>query len=113
MNRHTFRNIHSEDYALSSGKISSFDEILKEESELIHWDWRLLASMVYQESRFNPDAVSWAGAFGLMQLMPRTANNYGVSPESSPRSQIRAGVKFIQWLEDRFMERLTMLRIGY
>jgi membrane-bound lytic murein transglycosylase F len=104
MNRHTFRNIHSEDYALSSGKISSFDEILKEESELIHWDWRLLASMVYQESRFNPDAVSWAGAFGLMQLMPRTANNYGVSPESSPRSQIRAGVKFIQWLEDRFME---------
>ena len=103
-NRHTYRNIHSEHYALSSGKISNFDEILKEESELIQWDWRLLASMVYQESRFNPEAVSWAGAFGLMQLMPRTAQNYGVNQQSSPRSQVEAGVKFIQWLEDRFRE---------
>jgi len=103
-NRHTYRSIHSEHYALSSGKISNYDEILKEESEMIQWDWRLLASMVYQESRFNPEAVSWAGAFGLMQLMPRTAKNYGVSQESSPRSQVKAGVQFIQWLDDRFLE---------
>jgi len=103
-NRHTYRNIHSEYYALSSGKISRYDDILKDESELINWDWRLLASMVYQESRFNPEAVSWAGAFGLMQLMPGTAKNYGVTIESTPRAQVKAGVKFIQWLEDRFRE---------
>ncbi len=106
-NRHTYRSIHSEHYALSSGKISKYDKILKVESELIDWDWRLLASMVYQESRFNPTAVSWAGAFGLMQLMPLTAQNYGVSIESSPRAQVRAGIQFIQWLDQRFMEIIT------
>ncbi len=105
-NRHTYHNIHSEYYALSSGKISGYDDILREESENIHWDWRLLASLVYQESRFNPQAVSWAGAFGLMQLMPGTANNYGVTPESSPRDQMQAGAKFIQWLDDRFREEI-------
>ncbi|MEN8158373.1 MAG: transporter substrate-binding domain-containing protein, partial [Bacteroidota bacterium] len=106
-NRHTYRNIHSEYYALGSGRISKYDEILKKESESIHWDWRLLASMVYQESRFNPEAVSWAGAFGLMQLMPRTARNYGVTIESSPRAQVRAGIQFIQWLDERFREVIT------
>jgi membrane-bound lytic murein transglycosylase F len=105
-NRHTFRSIHSEDYALSSGKISEYDEILKEESEMIHWDWRLLASMIYQESRFNPHAVSWAGAFGLMQLMPGTAKNYGVTVESSPRAQIRAGIRFLKWLDERFSDEI-------
>ncbi len=103
-NRHTYRNIHSEYYALSSGKISSYDGIIKTEAEKIQWDWRLLASMIYQESRFNPQATSWAGAFGLMQLMPGTARNYGITAESSPQAQVRAGVKFIQWLDDRFRE---------
>jgi len=106
-NRHTYRNIHSEHYALSSGKISRYDEILKAECEKIQWDWRLLASMVYQESRFNPQATSWAGAFGLMQLMPGTARNYGVSIESPPGEHVKAGVKFIQWLDDRFREIIT------
>ena len=106
-NRHTHRSIHSEHYALSSGKISRYDEILKKESEKIQWDWRLLASMVYQESRFNPQAISWAGAFGLMQLMPGTARNYGVTVESPPGEQVKAGVKFILWLDDRFREIIT------
>lgn len=105
-NRHISRNIHSEDYALGSGKISRYDEILKEESERIGWDWRMLASMIYQESRFNPDAISWAGAFGLMQLMPRTARNFGVDEDSPPRAQIVAGIQFLQWLDDRFREGL-------
>ena len=105
-NRHTYRSIHSEHYALGSGKISLYDEIIKEECERIHWDWRLLASMIYQESRFNPQAISWAGAFGLMQLMPGTAQNYGITSESSPRAQVRAGVKFIQWLDERYLEEI-------
>ena len=105
-NRHTYRNIHSEHYALSSGKISKFDNIMKEECELINWDWRLLASMVYQESRFNPEAVSWAGAMGLMQLMPGTALNYGVTMESPPREHVKAGIKFINWLNERFVDEI-------
>lgn len=105
-NRHAFRNIHNEDYALGSGKISPYDEIIKRESERIGWDWRLLASLVYQESRFNPEAVSWAGAFGLMQMMPATAKSYGVTRDSSPEVQIRAGASFIKWLDDRFRDEI-------
>jgi len=105
-NRHTYRSIHSKYYALGSGRISAYDDIIREESEIIHWDWRLLASMIYQESRFNPRAVSWAGAFGLMQLMPGTAKNYGVTVESKPRAQIRAGIRFLNWLDERFRDEI-------
>ena len=103
-NRHVYRSIHSEYYTLGSGKISQYDEIIKKQSERIGWDWRLLASVIYQESRFNPEAESWAGAFGLMQLMPVTAKNYGITRTSSPADQIRAGVSFIKWLDDRFID---------
>jgi membrane-bound lytic murein transglycosylase F len=100
----TNRDIRSEYYTLGSGKISKFDEIIKKEGVRIGWDWRLLASVIYQESRFNPDAVSWAGAFGLMQLMPITAKSYGITTDSSPEEQIRAGASFIKWLDERFSE---------
>lgn len=102
-NRHSSRSIHSEFYTLSSGKISRYDDIIKRESQRIDWDWRLMASMIYQESRFNPEAESWAGAYGLMQLMPTTANNYGITKGSPPEAQIRAGASFIKWLDDRFV----------
>jgi membrane-bound lytic murein transglycosylase F len=106
-NRHSYRSIHSEFYTLGSGKISSYDEIIKKESERIGWDWRLLASVIYQESRFNPEAESWAGAYGLMQLMPVTARNYGITRNSPPADQIRAGVSFIKWLDDRFIDEIA------
>jgi membrane-bound lytic murein transglycosylase F len=106
-NRHSYRSIHSKYYTLGSGKISPFDEIIKKESERIGWDWRLLASVIYQESRFNPDAVSWAGAFGLMQLMPVTAKSYGITIDSPPEDQIRAGASFIKWLDERLDDVVT------
>ena len=106
-NRHSYRSIHSEYYTLGSGKISPFDAEIRKESERIGWDWRLLASVIYQESRFNPDAISWAGAFGLMQLMPVTAKSYGITLDSSPEEQIRAGASFIKWLDDRFKDVIT------
>ena len=106
-NRHVYRSIHSEYYTLGSGKISQYDDIIKRESERIGWDWRLLASVIYQESRFNPEAESWAGAYGLMQLMPVTAKNYGITRTSPPADHIRAGVSFIKWLDDRFIDDIT------
>ncbi len=106
-NRHAYRNIHSEYYTLGSGKISQFDEVIRKESDRIGWDWRLMASLIYQESRFNSDAVSWAGAFGLMQMMPVTAKNYGITRDSSPAEQIRAGASFIKWLDDRLIDVIT------
>lgn len=98
--------VQSSLYTLQSGRISEYDEYLKEYAGEIGWDWRLLASLVYQESRFDPRARSWAGAFGLMQLMPSTAGRFGVSRTAPPQQQIRAGTEFIAWLDDRFEEEI-------
>ncbi|MBN1951801.1 MAG: transporter substrate-binding domain-containing protein [Bacteroidales bacterium] len=102
-----------------SGKISPYDAMIKEFSKEIGWDWRLVASMIYQESRFNPQATSWAGAYGLMQLMPATGKRFGVSPQSPAKMQIKAGLNFISWLNDRFLdiqdqdERKKFILAGY
>lgn len=89
-------------YSVRSGKISNWDDLLKKDSKELNWDWRLLASMVYQESRFQPKATSWMGAFGLMQLMPGTAKLYGVDSLSSPAENLRAGVSHLKVLDRRF-----------
>jgi membrane-bound lytic murein transglycosylase F len=101
-------DIHTSAYYYpETGKISAYDNIFKKESQSIGWDWRLLASMVYQESRFNSDARSWAGAFGIMQLMPRTAQRFGVNQNSSTLSQIKAGVKLIKWLDMQLDDKIS------
>jgi len=105
-NQHTVNMVSSDYYVLGSGKISMYDDVVKRESERIGWDWRLVSSMIFQESRFNPQAESWAGAFGLMQLMPATAGRFGVSRNSPPESHIRAGVSFIKWLDKRFEDEI-------
>lgn len=91
----------SDYYTISSGKISPYDELIKQYSDEIGWDWRLLASLIFQESRFKPNAESWAGAYGLMQLMPSVLNRFGVEDKSSPRQNIQAGVKFLEWLDNQ------------
>jgi membrane-bound lytic murein transglycosylase F len=99
--------IKSQYMSISGGKISPFDETIKKYSKIPEYDWRLIASMIYQESRFNPRVTSWAGAFGIMQLMPGTANYFGVSRASSPEMQIRAGCRFIDYLDNLLEEDIT------
>lgn len=105
-NSRTTRMSKSEYYSHQGGKISPYDDIIKKYSDDISWDWRLLASLIYQESKFDPSAESWSGAFGLMQMMPLTAEQYGVSDTSSPSFQIEAGVRYIK-LIDRQLEPLV------
>lgn len=99
--------VKSEYYAITSGRISPYDELIKLHAETIGWDWRLLASLIYQESRFRPEAVSWAGAFGLMQLMPATARRFGVNESATPEQNIAAGVKYIKWLDKRLQDTIV------
>lgn len=89
---------HSPILSLREGKISHFDDLFKKYSKEIDWDWRLLASLAYTESNFDTTAVSWAGARGLMQLMPRTARAMGVpeGKEQNPEESVKAAVKFIK-----------------
>lgn len=94
--------IKSDYYALNTGKVSQYDDLIKEYSDSIKWDWRLLAALVCQESRFNADVRSWAGAYGLMQIMPGTGANYGIDITKSPRNNMKAGALYINRLHEIF-----------
>lgn len=84
---------------LHEGKISNYDEIFKKEAIKLGWDWRLLASLSYEESHFNPNAQNWSGAVGMMQLMPETAHRFGAKDPYDPVQNVRAGVKFLLYLD--------------
>ena len=62
--------------SFSGDNLSPYDDLLKLAADSLGWDWRLFASQAYQESKFNAKAISWAGARGLMQLMPATRLDY-------------------------------------
>ena len=95
------------DYLTSqTGKLCEWDDLLKRHASEIDWDWRLLASQVCQESRFKPDARSWAGAAGLLQLMPPTARQFGVKNPLDPEDNVQGAVKFLKWLRDYWSERI-------
>lgn len=78
-----------------------YDDIIKAYASNSKFDWRLIASVIYQESRFDPDAESWAGAIGLMQLMPETAKLFGVETINNPQENIEGGIRFLDWLDER------------
>ena len=92
---------HKSKYAmLKKGDISVFDPLLKKESKRLNWDWKLLAAIVYTESNFNPEAESEVGAYGLMQIIPETANNFNISDYFSPDSNVFAGVQYLKYLDN-------------
>lgn len=107
-------------HSIAGGKISPYDDLIKQYSDSIGWDWRLLASLIYQESRFKSNIDSWAGAKGLMQLMPATAARFGANNLYDPKQNIRAGVGFIEYLENEFdarkvdkMDRIKFVLASY
>ena len=103
----TSKNLpHSPILSLREGKISHYDELFKKYAKKINWDWRLLASLAYKESNFDTTAVSWAGAKGLMQLMPSTAHAMGMPPgkEQNAEESIKAAVKYLGITTKSFMQ---------
>ena len=96
------RRIKSEFYSKNQGKISQYDAIVKTNVERLGWDWRLLSSQIYQESRFKPNDNSWAGAVGLMQLMPGTAKDLGVTNMKDPSQNLNAGTRYLKQLNKKF-----------
>ena len=106
-NQYSYRNrVISDFYSAKSGIISPFDAVIKEKSKIVNWDWRLIASMIYQESQFDSTAVSWAGASGLMQLMPSTAARFGLDSTSNNADQIEAGVSYLKYLDSELSEKV-------
>jgi membrane-bound lytic murein transglycosylase F len=91
---------------LKSGVISRYDALFIRHGQRIGWDWRLLAAQCYQESGFDADAVSWAGARGLMQIMPGTAATLGLAMDKvhEPNSNIEAATRYLALLSARFID---------
>lgn len=93
------------DYSsLSGGKLSKYDETLKAAAEQLGWDWRLVASICYQESGFNPGVTSWAGAAGLMQLMPAAVTQFKVDNVMDPVQNVMAGARVLKYLDRQWQK---------
>ena len=88
----------------SNDRMSPFDHLFREYARTIRWDWRLLAAMGFTESRYDSTQVSWAGARGVMQLMPSTARAYGLGGDriTHNRDNIAAAAKVIGSLDSQF-----------
>lgn len=106
---------------LAPGQISPWDHYFKQYGKQFGIDWRLLASVSYHESTFDPDGQSWAGAGGLMGVMPATANSLGVAGDELfvPETNIRVGAEYLKKLIDTFssidneQERIKMALASY
>ncbi|GAB1450634.1 transporter substrate-binding domain-containing protein [Draconibacterium sp.] len=96
--------MNSEFNSISGSKISKYDNMIKEISKEYNWDWRLISSIIFHESRFNEDAGSWLGAYGLMQLMPATAEAFGVENIEDPRQNVKGGVLLLNSLNNQFVK---------
>ena len=88
------------------GVISRWDEHFLRHARNIGWDWKLMAAQCYQESAFDPHAVSWVGAQGLMQIMPATAEQMGLKGDEvfEPQKNLAAAAKYILALQGKFKD---------
>ncbi len=101
------RLVKSKYFSYTGGKLSPYDDLIKKGAKKLGWDWRLLASMIYQESEFKPHVRSWVGAYGLMQLMPETMAEYGVTENSGAEAQINAGVRLLRSFRKQLPKEIT------
>ncbi|MBO6574689.1 MAG: transglycosylase SLT domain-containing protein [Rhodothermales bacterium] len=97
--RRGYRERVSDEYLTSeTGVLSPYDSLFRQHAPIVGWDWRLLASQAFQESRFDPRARSWAGAMGLLQLMPATAREVNVADPYDPVENVEGAARYLIWL---------------
>lgn len=110
--RYLFNKPYTEDRINSSSllthRLSPYDELVKMSARQHDFDWRLILAQMYQESQFDPDAISSKGAEGLMQIMPDTAHELGIDDLRDPSSSIKGGVKYMRYLRDQFEQTLPL-----
>ncbi|WP_295799610.1 transporter substrate-binding domain-containing protein [uncultured Microbulbifer sp.] len=87
--------------------LSPYDKLAKKYALKHDFDWRLVVAQMWQESNFNPKAESQVGAQGLLQVMPRTAQEMGFHGHMfDPDDSVHAGTKYLSWVRDRFEDEL-------
>lgn len=103
---------HSADAVMPVGS-GPFDAIITQEASVWNLDPLLIKSVIWVESCFDQYAVSRVGAHGLMQLMPATAAELGVSDRFDPAQNIRGGVTYLAWMLERFDQDLDLALAAY
>jgi membrane-bound lytic murein transglycosylase F len=98
--------VESEYLTSETSRLSEYDPLFRRAASELGWDWRLLASQAFQESRFDPDARSWAGAEGLLQLMPATARSVGVRDSNDPEQNVAGAVRFLRDLREHWTPKI-------
>lgn len=87
--------------------ISPYDDMIKKGAEQLGLDWMLLASLVYQESKFDPKVESWAGAKGFMQLTNESIERYKVEDPFDAEQNFWGGINFLRYLSEFWAERVS------
>ena len=94
LSRHSY--VIQNSFGTKRNRISSYDNCLKAASKRCGIDWRFMSAIIYQESAFSSDVLGFGGSFGIMQMMPATCRQYGISDTSSVEAQIWAGARYIR-----------------
>jgi membrane-bound lytic murein transglycosylase F len=95
--------INSPFLTAETGTLSPYDDWFREYAHIPGWDWRLVAAQAFQESRFDPRAHSWAGAVGLMQIMPRTARQLHANA-ADPKQSVEAACRYLWTIDGQWKE---------
>lgn len=98
--------------------LSPYDQMIARHAEAAGLDWRFVSAVIYEESRFEPDSRSSAGAVGLMQIMPAAAADVGALRFHEPEANVRTGVRYLQRLvreyaSARERDRLALMLAAY
>ncbi|MGE0683463.1 MAG: transporter substrate-binding domain-containing protein [Candidatus Binatia bacterium] len=115
---HLRNNARKQEMTLISKRLTRYDRLIAHHAEEAGFDWRFIAAVIFEESRFDHERVSGAGAYGLMQIMPIAAQDIGVKDYSQPASNIEAGIKYLQVLARQFPhgqpeDRLALVLASY
>ena len=93
---------------LQEAALSPYDDIVRKYAEQYGFDWPLIVAVMFRESRFDKNARSWAGARGVMQVLPVTAKRFGIDDLSDPEKGILAGIRMLSWIYSRFEPELPV-----
>lgn len=112
--RRTFNPYKRAERGIRSKTLSPYDDIIRKYASELGWDWRMLAAVIYQESKFSINSTSHRGAKGLMQVMPQTARHYEIHDLLDPEQNIKAGTKHLKRLQRLYsksgMESMEMVK---
>ena len=98
----TFNPYKRADRGVVTKTLSPYDDIIRKYASELGWDWRMLAAVIYQESKFSINSVSHRGAKGLMQVMPKTGKYYGVEDLIDPDQNLKAGTSHLKRLQNMY-----------